>query len=109
MLALCRPLVQKSSMTNRPFIALLFGVALVGCTQFPALDRTLTPELANADYPALVPLDPLLATATAGRIDTVQTQTQLQSRVERLRARAARLRGSVLTGREKQRLDEGLQ
>lgn len=84
-------------------------LALTACTQFPALDRTITPELANAEFPELVPLDPLLARATAGRIDPVQTQAVLIARVSRLRARAARLRGSVLTGRERQRLAEGLQ
>ncbi|AXI44400.1 hypothetical protein C1J02_14235 [Sulfitobacter sp. SK011] len=84
-------------------------LALSACTQFPALDRTITPALENADYPALVPLDPLLASATAGRVDAVQTEAALNARVARLRARAARLRGSVLSGREKQRLEQGLQ
>ncbi|MGJ8625625.1 MAG: hypothetical protein ACSHXB_01585 [Sulfitobacter sp.] len=84
-------------------------LALNACTQFPALDRTITPALANAEFPELVPLDPLLARATAGRVDPVQTEAALSARVSRLRARAARLRGSVLTGRERQRLAEGLQ
>ncbi|MGJ8617507.1 MAG: hypothetical protein ACSHWS_11760 [Sulfitobacter sp.] len=83
-------------------------LALSACTQFPTLDRTITPELENAEYPALVPLDPLLATATAGRVDPVQTEKALIARVARLRARAARLRGSVLTGRERLRLAQGL-
>ena len=65
--------------------------------------------MAGADYPALVPLAPVLASATSGQVDTRQTRKQLEARVARLRVRAARLRGSVLTEREKQRLDEGLQ
>ena len=84
-------------------------LALSACTQFPALDRTITPAIENADYPALVSLDPLLASATTGRVDAVQTEAALNARVARLRARAARLRGSVLSGREKQRLEQGLQ
>ena len=92
------------------FLVLPFALLTLGaCTQFPALDRTITPALENAEYPALVPLDPLLATATAGRVDPVQTETALIARVAGLRARAAQLRGSVLTGRERQRLAQGLQ
>ena len=92
-------------------LCLTFGatLALSACTQFPQLDRRVTPALEQADYPALVPTEPLLATATQGRIDPDQTTTNLQGRVSRLRARAARLRGSVLSGRERQRLAQGLQ
>jgi hypothetical protein len=96
-------------MTYRAHIALLVTAGLAACTQFPDLDRTISPEVASADYPALVPLEPLLAAAIVGRVDADQTQAELEARVARLRARATRLRGSVLTGREKQRLAEGLQ
>ena len=81
---------------------------LAGCTQFPQLDHTQTAQLEASEYPALVPVEPLLAQATQGRVDPVQTQSNLQGRVSRLRARAARLRGSVLTGAERQRLERGL-
>ena len=84
-------------------------LALSACTQFPALDRTVTPQLENAEFPSLKPIDPLLASAQAGRVDPVQTENALNGRVARLRARAARLRGSVLSGRERLRLAEGLQ
>lgn len=94
---------------NSLFSLPLALLALSACTQFPALDHTLTPQLENADYPALEPLDPLLAAATVGRVDPVQTENALIGRLARLRARAARLRGAVLTGPEKQRLAEGLQ
>jgi hypothetical protein len=103
----CKNMVMK---WRASFCSLSLALlALSACTQFPALDRTITPALENADYPALVPLDPLLASATVGRVDTVQTEAALNARVARLRARAARLRGSVLSGREKQRLEQGLQ
>ncbi|APE42982.1 hypothetical protein BOO69_05770 [Sulfitobacter alexandrii] len=96
-------------MSIRALIVLLAAGGLAACTQFPELDRTVSPELAASEYPDLVPLEPVLAQATAGRVDAGATQAQLEARVARLRARAARLRGSVLTGRERQRLAEGLQ
>jgi len=87
-------------------LALLLPAA---CTQFPVLDSRATPEMLAAQYPALVPIDPLLARAAADQIDATQTENAMDARVAGLQARAARLRGSVLTGTEKQRLDEGLQ
>jgi hypothetical protein len=76
--------------------ALLASLTLTGaCTQFPQLDHTSSPELANSDYPMLVPLGPVLAA--------------IDARVSALQARAARLRGSVLSGAERQRLANGLQ
>lgn len=97
-------------MFSRPAccIAFVLAIPLGACTQFPQLDRTIPPGLEQAPFPALVPVEPLLAQATAGRIDPAQTQASLQARLTRLRARAARLRGSVLSGRERQRLREGL-
>lgn len=103
--------MQEKNMKCRAVLwSLPVALTLLGaCTQFPALDRTITPELERADYPALVPLDPVLATAKAGRMDAVQTEATLIARVARLRVRAARLQGAVLTGREKQRLAQGFQ
>ncbi len=95
-------------MIRRPAL-LSIALLLSACTQFPALDKTITPALEASDYPALVPIEPLLADATAGQIDAAQTEAALSARVARLRARAASLRGSVLTGRETQRLQNGLQ
>ena len=83
-------------------------LTLGACTQFPDLDRTITPAMEAAPDPELVPIEPLLAQATAGRVDPAETQDVLSARVARLRARAADLRGSVLTGAERQRLERGL-
>jgi hypothetical protein len=94
---------------TRPLAVLTLAALLcAGCTQFPQLDRTITPQLENAAYPDLVPLAPLVATATSGRLDQATTEADLLGRVARLKARAARLQGSVLTGRERQRLAQGL-
>ena len=82
------------------------------CTQFPALDSRATPELLASSYPDLVPVEPLLAqagrTGQTGQTSTNQTETALAARVAALQARAARLRGSVLSGPEKQRLAQGM-
>lgn len=83
--------------------------AFSACAQFPELDRTVTPELEAASFPALVPLEPILSRTRTAQRDNTQTQDVLEARVANLRARAARLRGSVLTGRERQRLAQGLQ
>ncbi|SFS41562.1 hypothetical protein SAMN04488040_0251 [Sulfitobacter marinus] len=87
-------------------LALLLPAA---CTQFPALDSRATPEMLAAQYPALVPVDPLSAQLTTGQSDAEQIESTMDARVAGLQARAAQLRGSVLTDAEKQRLSEGLQ
>ncbi len=105
-----RALVQEHPMTRaRLFWSLsvaLLGAA--GCTQFPDLDRTQTAELEAAEYPALVPLDPLLERAGTPGPDPVQLEDSLNSRLSGLRARADRIRGTVLSDAEKRRLEEGL-
>lgn len=93
-------------MIMRPlFIALAMGA----CTTFPELDRTVTPALEAAPYPALVPLGPVLAQATTSADGARQANATLDARVAALKARAARLRGSVFNGPEQQRLAQGLQ
>ena len=80
--------------TPRPLsiTAMFLGVSLIAsCTQFPELDRTITPELEAAPYPDLVPIEPLLAKATAGRIDPVRTEAELSGRAAQLDARARRI------------------
>lgn len=86
----------------------LIVALLTGCAQFPQLDATITPEQEVADYPALVPIQPLLAQAQTTQRTAPAVQANLEGRVARLRARAARLRGSVLSGRERTRLAQGL-
>lgn len=90
-------------------LVLCAGLGLLpACTQFPALDRTITPALKAADYPDLVPLEPVLASASSTGVAPVQATAAIDARVAALRARAARLRGSVLSGAERQRLAKGL-
>ena len=54
---------------TRHLIFLAISVGLSACTQFPELDRTISAEVEAADYPALVPLEPLLTRTTADRTD----------------------------------------
>jgi hypothetical protein len=84
------------------------GLTLGACTQFPDLDGTVAPDLAGADFPALVPLGPLLASAVpTGAADTAQTTQDLQSRIAALRARAQALqRRPVLDDGSQSRLSD---
>ncbi|MBY5932039.1 hypothetical protein KUV51_03425 [Tateyamaria omphalii] len=70
--------------------ALLF-VALAACTQFPALDDAVSPDVAGSDFPALVPLEPLLAGTAPIVGDPVATTENLEARIAALRARARAL------------------
>lgn len=93
----------------RILAALGASLALTGaCVQFPALDRTLTPELTLQAFPALVPIDPILAAAQTGTVAPVRETAAIDARVAALEARAAQLSRSVLSGRERQRLAQGL-
>ncbi|WP_296761739.1 hypothetical protein [Sediminimonas sp.] len=71
----------------------LLAAAPAGCARFPALDDTITPEAEAAAYPALVPIEPLLADGPAGAdTDARQDEAALMARAAALRARAAELR-----------------
>lgn len=89
---------------------MLASLTMLGaCAQFPALDRTVTPQLEAAAYPDLVPLAPVLAAAEAGGVEPEQATANIDRRVDALKSRAARLRGSILSGPERQRLAKGLE
>jgi hypothetical protein len=90
------------------FITLLSLLAITACTQFPQLDGTVAPEIENAAFPELLPLEPILSQTAGGVVDPVREETNLQGRLAGLRGRANRLRGSVLTSAEKRRLEQGL-
>lgn len=77
-----------------PLIGAGFALAtLAACSTEPELRNQLTPELRNADYPPLLPVDELVparpAPEQAGRAveDTLQARsTALQRRADALRA-----------------------
>lgn len=91
-----------------PVVLLTSFALLAACAQFPELDARITPELEAAEYPTLVPIAPLLAAAEERGVEPVQATAQIDRRIAALRARAAGLRGSVLSGAERLRLEQGL-
>lgn len=77
--------------------ASLFTIlALSACTQFPELDETIPASIEDAEYPTLVPLDPLLASSIPAGVDQEATTQQLEARAASLRIRADGLRRSDL-------------
>ena len=102
--------MHNGAMTRFASLPALVAMALGlgACTQFPELESTQTEQLSRADYPALVPIEPILARAAGPQIDPIAEQEVLNARLADLRARANQMRGSVLTGAEKQRLENGL-
>lgn len=90
------------------FLVLISLFSSAACTQLPELDGIVEPHIETAPYPDLLPLEPILAAASGSSLDPVREQNNLQARLAMLRARADRLRGSVLNGPEKQRLERGL-
>lgn len=64
----------------------------VGCTPFPQLQGSIPKGAETADYPDLVPLDPLLANIKPKSPDAEQTANTLNARASGLQARANKLR-----------------
>lgn len=85
---------------------LIFALVPAACTQFPQLDGTVPPEQAAAPFPDLVPLGPVIARAGDSRAETIQTD--LGPRLANLRARAAGLRGPVISPDQRARMLRGV-
>lgn len=83
-------------------------LGLAGCTQFPALEGRVGPEVAEAPYPDLVPLEQVFAQVDPTTVDPEREEAGLEGRLGRLRARADRLRGSVIGSEDRRRLEAGL-
>lgn len=79
----------------RVILSLAFAAALTACAQFPELDHTQTADLAQAEYPQLLPLDQLIH-GPAPRIGEADVASH-EARAAGLRTRAARL-SRVQTG-----------
>lgn len=88
--------------------SLPFLIALAACAQFPELDGTVSPDLANAPFPDLVPLAPLFAQANTTARNAPEVASTLTPRLAALNARAARLRGPVLSAADRARLIRGV-
>ncbi|MCB5199772.1 hypothetical protein LGQ03_11030 [Loktanella sp. TSTF-M6] len=88
---------------------LILGLlTLTACTQPPAMVGPITPQAAAAPFPQLQPLAPLLAQAQApGRVNA-QTAADLGSDADRLRRRAAALRGPVVAPDTRARMQRSI-
>ena len=91
----------------KPLAPLLPVLGLCACASFPELDGTVPAHLEEAQYPKLVPVEPLLAAAEEVQI-TPETESTLMARANALRARAARLRGSVVDRGTRARMRAGV-
>jgi len=85
--------------------ALFFVLLLSACTTFPSLDAVLTPVDRAAAYPALIPLDAILAQADAAASTAAP---DMSTRIARLNARAAALRAPVLPAADRARLAQSV-
>jgi hypothetical protein len=85
-------------------IALVFPVALMGCTQFPELDNAVSASGHNADFPTLAPVQSLLVQSRSTGPTAEQTVASLNARVQALQNRAARLRQTVVDPNTRNRM-----
>ena len=69
-------------------------LAVTGCSDFPDLDAAVSARARAADYPAILPLDGLLASVP--EIEPGLGVGDLPQRVHRLQGRAANLRGRAV-------------
>jgi hypothetical protein len=101
-----RGMVLRSSV--RLVLACGLALSAVACAQFPALDGTVPANAEAADYPALVPLEPLLANIDATSTDAQATTGAINARVARLKSRADRLRRGVVDSQTRSRMTTGV-
>ena len=81
---------------------MILGVA--SCTQFPDLDATVPAEAERSEYLELVPFE----TLKAEQPSEVSAEASLAARSAALRARAARLRGTVVDQSTRARMTNGV-
>ncbi len=89
-----------------PAFLLAIALGLMGCTQFPELDETATPGVAEAPYPDLLPLETLLRGAPPRA--TPDLRAGVADRAAALRARAAFLQRPVIDPATRARMDRGI-
>jgi len=95
-------------MTQKLSLLLSFTLTLwtASCSDFPELEDTIGAADRAAAYPDLVNLDTLLVGVPENRV--TKASADLGTRLAGLRSKANRLRGTVLTQAERQRLASGV-
>ena len=78
---------------------------LSACSDFPELEDVVD---SDAAYPDLVPIESLTSQTPDPQIKP-ETAPNLDARVERLRARAGRLKGDVIDDETHARMDAGIE
>lgn len=86
--------------------ALLCGA--VACTQVPELDDTVTDDLRDSKYPALVPLGPALGTLPAPEDEAARLESELTARRDRLKSRASGLQTQIIDENSRKRMRDGV-
>ncbi len=94
-------------MPLRPIPVLLCAALCAGCTQFPDLDSAISPDAERAGYPNLVPVEQLKARVPEAQVSP-DVASGLEARVANLRARAGRLRGTVIDSSTRTRMTSGV-
>jgi hypothetical protein len=78
-----------------PLSVLIVGLGLAagaGCSNNPELKNHLTPELRQADYPALLPTEDLIPLLPAPEQESRELENNLDARARNLQRRADALR-----------------
>lgn len=87
------------------FLAALAASLLTGCDPFPTFE--VSESARAAAYPDLVPVEEITGQVPAQAI-APETSSDLTKRAARLKARAARLRGSVVDAETQRRMQTGV-
>ncbi len=98
---------ERDMKTVAIMAGLVLAAALAACSDMPELNGTVPAHLESADFPDLIPLEPILAGAEDVQI-TDQTSAGIAARVSRLRNRAARLKHSVVDQGTRARMRDGV-
>lgn len=97
------PILRRGA--RSPLTALgLVGLALTACAPWPRIDAPATAAIARDDFPALLPLAPILARAEGPPATDPAEIDALAARAAALRARAAATPAAVLTPEDRARL-----
>jgi len=87
----------------RKVLLIMLVLAINGCTDFPDLETAVSARAQAAAYPAILPLDALLASVPP--VEAGLGVGTLPQRLRHLQARAAQLRGhAVVDARSRARL-----